>query len=158
MPAAEAGDAGAPVRRHRLAGSTAVVAAGPYADVAELLARADAWPRPGPATEVERRLADHPRIGERHAGAGASAAMSGREQAGVDPATPTCSAGWPAGNAAYEERFDRIYLVRAAGRDAEEILALLEQRLDNDPETELAVTAGQLARDRRCSDWKDCSA
>ena len=49
-----------------------------------------------------------------------------------------------AGNAAYEERFGRIYLVRAKGRSGEELLALLEQRLGNDPATELEVTRQQL--------------
>jgi 2-oxo-4-hydroxy-4-carboxy-5-ureidoimidazoline decarboxylase len=70
--------------------------------------------------------------------------MSRSEQAGVDPHDAEVRERLAAGNAAYEERFDRIYLVRAAGRSADEILALLEERLGNDPETELAVTAGQL--------------
>ncbi len=69
--------------------------------------------------------------------------LHGREQSGVDASADT-AARLAAGNAAYEERFDRIFLVRAAGRSAEEILALLAQRLTHDPETELAVTAGQL--------------
>lgn len=121
-----------------------LVAARPYAGLAALLERADARARTWSAAEVEEALADHPRIGERHAGEGASAAMSGREQAGVDPHDADVQRRLAEGNAAYEARFDRIYLVRAAGRSAEEILALLEERLDNDPDTELAVTAGQL--------------
>ncbi|MBZ5740064.1 2-oxo-4-hydroxy-4-carboxy-5-ureidoimidazoline decarboxylase [Nocardioides mangrovi] len=122
----------------------AVVEGRPYADPAALLGRADEQARTWTAAEVEGALADHPRIGERHAGSGTSAAMSGREQAGVDPHDAEVQRRLAAGNAAYEERFDRIYLVRAAGRSAEEILALLEERLGNDPETEIAVTAGQL--------------
>lgn len=121
----------------------AVVAGRPYADVGSLLATADARAREWTAAEVEQALADHPRIGERHAGGGASAAMSGREQGGVSTAQDVQER-LRAGNAAYEEKFDRIYLVRAAGRSAEEILALLDERLENDPETEIAVTAGQL--------------
>lgn len=116
----------------------------PYADRATLLARADALARAWTPAEVEQALADHPRIGERHAGDGASAALSGQEQAGVDPHDVDVQRRLAAGNVAYEERFDRIYLVRAAGRSAEEILALLEERLGNDPDTELAVTTGQL--------------
>ena len=61
-------------------------------------------------------LADHPRIGERPTGAGAAAAMSGREQAGVDPADDELRRRLADGNRRYEERFGRIYLVRAAGR------------------------------------------
>ncbi|OMQ15380.1 hypothetical protein A7K94_0209900, partial [Modestobacter sp. VKM Ac-2676] len=49
------------------------------------------------------------------------------------------------GNRRYEARFGRIYLVRAAGRTGPELLDLLEQRLTNDPTTELAVTRAQLA-------------
>jgi len=116
----------------------------PYAETAELLARADSLARAWTPIEVEKALADHPRIGERHAGSGASARMSGSEQAGVDPQDDEIQRRLAAGNAAYEQRFDRIYLVRAAGRSAEEILALLEERLGNDPDTEIAVTSGQL--------------
>lgn len=121
-----------------------VVGGRPYADVSDLLARADSLARAWTPVEVEKALADHPRIGERHPGSGASARMSGSEQAGVDPQDAEIRRRLTEGNAAYEERFDRIYLVRAAGRGAEEILALLEERLTNDPETEIAVTSGQL--------------
>ncbi|MBB3041700.1 MULTISPECIES: 2-oxo-4-hydroxy-4-carboxy-5-ureidoimidazoline decarboxylase [Nocardioides] len=122
----------------------ALVAGRPYDDVDRLLALADVRARAWTPAEVEGALADHPRIGERHGGSGASATLSTREQAGVDPHDADVQRRLAAGNAAYEERFDRIYLVRAAGRSAEEILALLEERLTHDPETELAVTAGQL--------------
>lgn len=121
----------------------AVVAGRPYPDLGALLSYADTQARRWTGPEVEQALADHPRIGERHQGSGASAAMSGREQGGV-ATDEDVQARLAAGNAAYEERFGRIYLVRAAGRSAEEILALLEDRLRNDPETELRVTSGQL--------------
>jgi 2-oxo-4-hydroxy-4-carboxy-5-ureidoimidazoline decarboxylase len=121
-----------------------VVAGRPYADTAELLDRADSLARAWTPIEVEKALADHPRIGERHAGSGASAQMSGSEQAGVDPHDAEIRRRLAEGNAAYEQRFDRIYLVRAAGRSAEQILGLLEERLGNDPGTEIAVTSGQL--------------
>ena len=122
----------------------ALVAGRPYDAVADVLAVADLQARSWSPAEVEKALADHPRIGERHSGSGASATMSQGEQSGVDPHDAEVQRRLAEGNEAYEERFDRIYLVRAAGRSAEEILALLEQRLTNDPDTELAVTAGQL--------------
>ena len=121
-----------------------LVAGRPYDGVADLLGRADELARAWTPVEVDKALADHPRIGERHAGSGASAEMSGSEQAGVDPKDAEIQRRLAEGNAAYEERFDRIYLVRAAGRSVEEILSLLEQRLANDPDTEIAVTSGQL--------------
>ena len=55
-----------------------------------------------------------------------------------------CSAGCAAGNQAYEERFGQVFLIRAAGRSAEEILAALESRLTNDEKTEQSIVADQL--------------
>ena len=95
---------------------------------------------------MEGALADHPRIGERPSGLGRrrrDVALASRPAS-----TPTDADALDRladGNRRYEERFGRIYLVRAAGRTAAEMLDLLEQRLTNDPATELGVTKGQLA-------------
>jgi 2-oxo-4-hydroxy-4-carboxy-5-ureidoimidazoline decarboxylase len=123
----------------------ALVAGRPYADLDALLAVADQLSASWTGAEVEGALADHPRIGERPTGSGASASMSAREQAGIDPADTEVQQRLADGNRRYEEAFDRIYLVRAAGRSAQEMLSLLEERLGNDPATELEVTRGQLA-------------
>jgi len=48
------------------------------------------------------------------------------------------------GNREYEQRFDRVFLVRAARRSSSEILAELRRRLDNDDDTERAETAAAL--------------
>ena len=48
------------------------------------------------------------------------------------------------GNRAYEERFDRVFLIRAAGRSGPEMLAELERRLGNDDATERTETVTQL--------------
>jgi 2-oxo-4-hydroxy-4-carboxy-5-ureidoimidazoline decarboxylase len=117
----------------------------PYDDPAQLVATARAQAATWTPAEVEGALADHPRIGERPTGAGAAADHSRREQGGLDPADADLAERIRKGNLAYEERFGRIYLVRAAGRSAEEMLALLEERLRNDPATEITVTKGQLA-------------
>lgn len=117
----------------------------PYDDPADLLATARAQAATWTPAEVEGALADHPRIGERPTGSGAAADHSRREQGGLDPADTDLAERLRAGNLAYEERFGRIYLVRAKGRSGEELVALLEQRLGNDPATELAVTKEQLA-------------
>jgi len=95
--------------------------------------------------ELEAALARHPRIGER-AGAGHDAEHSEREQAGVDHSDAELARRLAEGNRAYEERFDRVFLIRAAGRDAAEILAELERRLGNDDETEQREVAEQLAQ------------
>ena len=124
---------------------TAVTAGRPYAAVDDLLAAARQHAGTWTDAEVAAALADHPRVGERPTGDGASAAMSGREQAGVDSSDAELQRRLADGNRRYEERFGHIYLVRAAGRTGAELLLLLEQRLDNDPDTELAVTRSQLA-------------
>jgi 2-oxo-4-hydroxy-4-carboxy-5-ureidoimidazoline decarboxylase len=117
-----------------------LVAARPYADAESLYAdaidRAAEWSD----AEVDEALADHPRIGER-----TSNPQSSREQAAMGRADDALKERMRAGNAAYEDRFGRIYLVRAAGRSAEELLDVLEQRLTHDAETERAETKRQLA-------------
>lgn len=120
-----------------------VLAGQPYADRARLLAAADAAARRLSDAELDQALSGHPRIGER-GGAPGMSAQSRQEQAGVDPSAGDTAARLAAGNAAYEQRFDRVFLIRAAGRDAEEILAELDRRLGNDDDTERAETVDNL--------------
>ncbi len=117
------------------------VAAGrPYPDVAALTSRAAAAAAELSDAELHAALDRHPRIGER-AGAGHDAAFSAREQSGVDDGDAAALA---AGNRDYEQRFDRVFLIRAAGRSSAQILAELHRRLDNDDETERTETVTQL--------------
>jgi 2-oxo-4-hydroxy-4-carboxy-5-ureidoimidazoline decarboxylase len=115
----------------------------PYDSVEELTDAARTAADPFADDEVEAALAHHPRIGQRAAGGSAEATLSRSEQAGltVDGDVPERLR---AGNEAYEERFGRVFLIRAAGRSAAEILAALESRLTNDDETERRVVADQL--------------
>lgn len=116
----------------------------PYASVDELVGAAGDAAAPFTADEIEAALAHHPRIGERPSGEGTEAAMSRREQSGVDPADAATAAAFDDGNRAYEARFGRVFLIRAAGRSAAEMLEALEARLGNTPEVEDAVVAEQL--------------
>jgi 2-oxo-4-hydroxy-4-carboxy-5-ureidoimidazoline decarboxylase len=93
--------------------------------------------------ELDAALARHPRIGER-AGAGHDAEHSTREQSGVDPTDRALAARLAEGNQAYERRFDRVFLVRAAGRSTADVLAELDRRLDNDEATERKEILQQL--------------
>jgi allantoicase len=149
-----------------------VAAERPFADAAALAASADeVWEGLGPEDWLEA-FAAHPRIGERPGAsapgasapaAGAPAAgvagpsagasgpdpgaavaeWSGAEQAGVAGADPGVLAALAAGNLAYERRFGHGFLISASGRKADELLAALHQRLQNDPETELRVAADE---------------
>ena len=114
-----------------------VLAGEPYADRSSLLAAADAAARSLSDSELDEALSAHPRIGER--GGPEMSAASQREQAGVTPSDRLVE-----GNLAYEQRFGRVFLIRAAGRDAEEILAELERRLGNSDEAERAETVDNL--------------
>ena len=120
------------------------VAAGrPYADLDALQRAADeVWLALDPEDWLEA-FAAHPRIGE---GGGAAPAWSRREQAGVGGAGQEVRERLARGNAAYEDRFGHVFLIAAGGRSAIEILAALEERLGNDPATELAVAADEHRR------------
>jgi len=121
----------------------ALVSGRPYTAVTHLLAEASELASQWTSEDVLRAVSRHPRIGERAAGAGAEAATSAREQSGVvmDEAARTRLED---GNAAYEKRFGHVFLIRAAGRSEDDVLAALELRLGNDPETEIAVVADEL--------------
>ncbi|MCY4725205.1 2-oxo-4-hydroxy-4-carboxy-5-ureidoimidazoline decarboxylase [Nocardioides sp. STR2] len=96
--------------------------------------------------ELEQALARHPRIGERADADRHDAAHSTREQSGVDRDDTDLKRRLEEGNRAYEDRFGRVFIVRAAGRSGEEILEHLHQRLANDAELERAATIDQLTQ------------
>jgi 2-oxo-4-hydroxy-4-carboxy-5-ureidoimidazoline decarboxylase len=124
----------------------AELAAGrPYPDADTLVARAEQVARALPWEEVALALAAHPRIGDRVDGSSSEAQASRREQGSLAGADDATRAALVDGNRAYEERFDRVFLVRAAGRSPEEMLAELRRRLGNDEETERRETTQQLA-------------
>jgi 2-oxo-4-hydroxy-4-carboxy-5-ureidoimidazoline decarboxylase len=115
----------------------------PYADYAALAARAESSAAQLSDAELADALDRHPRIGER-AGAGHDAEFSSREQAQVDHDDAAVMAALAEGNREYEQRFGRVFLIRAGGRSSSEILAQLRRRLGNDGATERAETVTQL--------------
>ncbi|NEM91429.1 2-oxo-4-hydroxy-4-carboxy-5-ureidoimidazoline decarboxylase [Galbitalea soli] len=121
-----------------------VASAAPYADLTELLAVAHAAATPLADAEIDEAVVHHPRIGEKPVGSGASQAFSRSEQAAVDADDEALAAALAAGNAEYEARFDRVFLIRAAGRSRAEILTELRRRIQLDDRTELAIVGEQL--------------
>lgn len=93
--------------------------------------------------EIEQALSHHPRIGERAAGRSVEATFSRSEQSLVRTDAAVTDA-LREGNAAYEARFGRVFLIRAAGRSAEEILEQLRSRLHNAPDAEEVVVGREL--------------
>lgn len=112
----------------------------PFADLDELIAVARAEATPLSPVEIAQAMSHHPRIGEKPADSSRSAELSRGEQ-GAETALAEELA---AGNAAYEARFGRIFIVRAAGRTRAEILEELERRLALDAATDLVIVGEQL--------------
>ena len=121
----------------------------PFGDAETLLRAAEeVWWSLGP-DDWREAFAHHPRIGERDAAVaqgGRARAWSAGEQRGVADAGAEVRAAIAEGNREYERRFGHIYLVSAAGKSAEELLALLRARLSNDADTELRVAAAEQAK------------
>ena len=118
-----------------------MLAARPFGSDAALHATAErVWWALG-REDWREAFAGHPRIGETTA-----EEWSRREQAGVYLATAATRATLARENRAYEQRFGHGFLICAAGRTADEMLAALRRRLANDPATELRIAAGEQAK------------
>jgi len=123
-----------------------VLAGRPYADLGEVEAAMLAASATIDDADLDAALARHPRIGERADAARHDASHSTREQSGVDRDDADLARRLEEGNRAYEERFGRVFIVRAAGRSGPEILEHLRRRLDNSDELERAATIDQLTQ------------
>ncbi len=121
----------------------------PYRNVEDLLARAnEAW---WSLTEHDwlEAFRSHPKIGEKKAAqpvAAQSQQWSAHEQRGVQDATAEAIDNLARLNREYEEKFGFIFIVCATGKSSDEILALLEERLQNDPVAELPIAAAEQAK------------
>jgi 2-oxo-4-hydroxy-4-carboxy-5-ureidoimidazoline decarboxylase len=88
----------------------------------------------------------HPKIGDIGSLQKKFAATSNwvsREQSGVESASNETIRSLAAANEQYERKFGYIFIISATGKSAEEMLANLEQRLQNNPEVELTVAADE---------------
>ncbi len=94
---------------------------------------------------LDQALGAHARIGERRLGSTVEDRWSRTEQAGALAVDTDVQQRLDEGNRRYEQRFGRVFLIRAAGRTAEEMLAALEERLGHDDDTERDVVRRELA-------------
>jgi len=86
----------------------------------------------------------HPQIGEKPAsGSDSARRWAEGEQAGARAVSEDVKARLARANRAYADKFGYIYIVCATGKSAEGILAILNQRLQNDPASELSIAAEQ---------------
>jgi OHCU decarboxylase len=88
-------------------------------------------------------LLGHPRIGE---DGGSSQEFSTSEQAGMADAAQAVRAAIAEGNRVYEARFGHVFLISAAGRSSQDILANLQARLLNDATLEVQIAAQEHRR------------
>jgi 2-oxo-4-hydroxy-4-carboxy-5-ureidoimidazoline decarboxylase len=123
-----------------------LVAMRPFADQQSLFAAADHCWQNLPQAHWLEAFRSHPRIGEKHAEnktTAASAAWSRSEQSQMNEADAAILLRMREGHRQYEERFGRIFIVCASGKQPAEMLRILEHRLTNDPAQELLESAVQ---------------
>ncbi|MEO5580957.1 MAG: 2-oxo-4-hydroxy-4-carboxy-5-ureidoimidazoline decarboxylase [Gemmatimonadaceae bacterium] len=121
-----------------------MIARRPFASIDSLLIAADEVWASTDAVDWHEAFAHHPRIGGKETvdvQSSRASAWSAAEQAATSTAGPGVQAELVSINQQYENRFGHIYIVRASGRSAEEMLTLARQRLLNDPESELLAAA-----------------
>jgi allantoicase len=110
----------------------------PVRDFDELVTAAVAiWRSLEPEDWLES-FAAHARIGE-----ATDDPRARREQAAAQSAPEDVRRAFSEANAAYEKRFGFKFIVFARGRSAEEMLAILRRRMENDRERELRIAAAE---------------
>lgn len=122
----------------------ALVVGRPYASRDELFSTAKALTQSWDEAALTQALSAHPRIGEKPAGSQAEAALSRQEQGAVNDRDAALAQALREGNARYEARFGRVFLIRAKGRSGEDILQALHARLENSDAQEIRAALEQL--------------
>lgn len=122
--------------------AAAMSAARPFANLDELLTKADRiWWSLNEEDWLEAFRA-HPRIGEKKAAKAQSEEArnwSAQEQSEVTNAASDTMTAIAAGNQDYERRFGFIFIVCATGKSSGEMLTILRGRLQNDAATEIRI-------------------
>ena len=123
-----------------------MVAARPYANMESILIASDAVWSHCQKKDFLQAFEAHPKIGDidslksKYA---STRTTAGKEQSGVDSADEATLQALATGNQQYEDKFGYIFIVCATGKSASEMLALLQARLQNNPEDELPVAASE---------------
>jgi 2-oxo-4-hydroxy-4-carboxy-5-ureidoimidazoline decarboxylase len=127
-----------------------MMAARPFLSRTQLFGEAErVWWRLGDG-DWREAFDHHPRIGadldRLREKFGTTAQWATGEQAGVAGSAPATLLALQAGNIAYEARFGHLFIVCATGSTAATMLDRLRLRLDNAPENELRIAAGEQAK------------
>ncbi|WP_448668099.1 2-oxo-4-hydroxy-4-carboxy-5-ureidoimidazoline decarboxylase [Enterobacter mori] len=121
----------------------ALVRGRPYLSRSEVFSTAKALAQNWDEAALAQALSAHPRIGEKPVGV-QEAALSRQEQGAVNEGDADLAQALRDGNARYEARFGRVFLIRAKGRSGEEILQALHARLENSDAQEVQAALEQL--------------
>jgi OHCU decarboxylase len=121
----------------------------PFHDFQQLLAESDSiWSSLKQEDWLEA-FSSHPKIGEKKTAltqSSESRQWSEDEQSGARSASRETLSKLAELNKAYEKRFGYIFIICATGKDSDEMLAALRERLQNDPDTEIRVAAEEQRR------------
>lgn len=123
-----------------------MVEARPFADENHLFEAAhQSWNDCSEADGLEA-FTHHPKIGGKEELAekfASTASWASGEQASVKEASDEVLEALSQGNIDYEAKFGYIFIVCATGKSAGEMLALLQKRLPNSPETEIKIAMAE---------------
>lgn len=118
----------------------------PADDMIELLEDAeDEWNKCS-EKDWKEAFSHHPKIGDVESLAkkfASTAQWAVGEQSAVSIASKETIEALAEGNRLYEEKFGYIFIVCATGKPAEEMLMLLQSRLENKPEEEIQIAADE---------------
>jgi OHCU decarboxylase len=121
----------------------------PFESVTDLIAKADrVWWTLKPREWLEA-FHSHPKIGQKKAAAAIivdAQRWSEDEQSGIRNSARETLEALAKLNREYEDRFGYIFIVCASGKNSEEMLRILRQRLGNDPDEELRIAAAEQAQ------------
>lgn len=121
----------------------------PFGDVHELFSVAEEVWNTLTSEDWKEAFFHHPKIGdikELRKKFAATAQWAEGEQAGVRESSEKVLKALAEGNNLYEAKFGYIFIVCATGKSAEEMLALLNTRLNNVPHEEIGIAAGEQAK------------
>ncbi len=100
-------------------------------------------------SDWQEAFAHHPKIGDLESlrkKFASTAQWAAGEQSGVSSASEEILGRLAKGNELYETKFGFIFIVCATGKSAAEMCDLLYRRLENEPEEEIRVAAGEQLR------------
>jgi allantoicase len=127
-----------------------MLSARPFGSSSDLLQHAERIWGGLQSADYREAFSHHPEIGidssELRRKFTGTAALSEQEQAGTAGASVAVLAILRAQNQLYRARFGYTFIVCASGKSTGEMLALLDERMNNSPEVEMALAAAEQAK------------